>query len=218
MPFLRDVSDRVWGYISPRKTQQRREKPFKVPALPVRSKLAANMSPETMPRSKLVPWAPKTPASPTALDDTLLPPSPPTSLYRDQDDFDGDTLVHASVEDQYYKDADADAWDANDTTIVVDDGQYMEQRKPVDSNNEHLRQEIQRRELRLAGWSEDSVFLFQKLNMRGVEALLPDRWKSDFVTLPLNLFTVNDNKAFIKADGQSDFRGMWHKSLSDVTS
>jgi hypothetical protein len=218
MPFLRGVSDRVWDYISPHKTQQRREKPFKAPALPVRSNLATNMYPETTPRSKVVPWAPEAPASLAALDETLLPPSPPTSLYRDQDDFDGDTLVHDSVEDQYYEDAGADAWDANDATIVVDDGQYMEQRKPVDRTNEQLRQEIQCRELRLAGWSEDSVFLFQKLNMRGVEALLPDRWKSDFVTLPLNLFTVNDNKAFIKADGQSDFRGMWRKSLANATS
>lgn len=216
MPFLRTVSDRVWDYMSPRKTQQRRHKPFKVPALPVRSKLAEKASPDITPRSKVEHWAPKTPASPTAIDETLLPPSPPTSLHRYEEDFDGDTLVHASVEDGYYKEGESDAYDANDATMVVDDGQYMEMRKAVDRTDEQLRQEIQCRELRLAGWSEDSIFMFQKLNMRGFEALLPNPWKEDFVTLPLNLFTPNDSKAFVKADGLSDFRGMWPQSLSSV--
>ncbi|KAJ4352386.1 uncharacterized protein N0V89_007734 [Didymosphaeria variabile] len=207
MPLLRDVSDRVWDYISPRKTQKRRDKPFKVPALPVRSKLAEKNSPEITLKSKVEHWAPKTPASPSAVDKTLLPPSPPTSLHRYEEDFDGDTLVHDSVEDEYYyNDEEADAWDANDTTVVVDDGKYMEMRKPVNRTKEQMRQEIQCRELRQAGWSEDSVFMFQKLNLRGFEPLLPDPWKTDFVTLPLDLFTTNDSKAFIKADGQSDFR------------
>ncbi|KAK7192648.1 hypothetical protein DPSP01_006590 [Paraphaeosphaeria sporulosa] len=209
MPFLHRVSERVWDYISPRKTQQRRDKPFRVPQLPVRSKMAERASPETTPNSKVEHWAPNTPASPTDLDDTLLPPSPPASLHRYEDDFDGDTLVHDSVEDGYYKDAESDAYDANDATMVVDDGQYMEMRKAVDRTNEQLRQEIQCRELRQAGWSEDSIFMFQKLNMRGFEPLLPDPWQKDFVTLPLNLFTPNDSKTFIKADGQSDFRAQY---------
>ena len=29
-----DLTDRFWNYVSPRKTQQRRDKPFKVPAIP----------------------------------------------------------------------------------------------------------------------------------------------------------------------------------------
>lgn len=204
MTFLQRVSGRVWGYISPRKTQQRRDKPFKIPQVPVRSK----MSPEVTPKNKVDHWTPATPASHTDIDQTLLPPSPPTSLHRYEDDFDGDTLVHDSVEDEYYKDVEPDAYDANDATLVVDDGQYMELRKAVDRTNEQLRQEIQCRELRQAGWSEDSIFMFQKLNMRGFEPLLPNPWKKDFLTLPLNLFTTNDSKAFVKADGQSDYRGM----------
>lgn len=208
MPFLRDMSDRVWEYISPRKTQKRRDKPFKVPALPNKPKSVGKTSPEYTPNSKVAQWAPKTPASPTALDETLLPPSPPASLQRFQEDFDGDTLIHDSVEDEYLDYEEADGWDANDATLVVDDGQYMEMRKPVNRTKEQMRQEIQCRELRQAGWSEDAVFMFQKLNMRGFEPLLPDPWKRDFVTLPLDLFTTNDSKAFIKADGLSDFRGM----------
>ena len=212
MPFLNRVSSRVWDYISPRKTQQRRDKPFKIPQVPIRSK----MSPEITPNHKVDHWAPKTPASPTDLDETLLPPSPPTSLHRYDYDFDCDTLVHESVEDEYYNDVELDEYDANDATLVVDDGQYMDLRKAVDRTNEQLRQEIQCRELRQAGWSEDSVFMFQKLNMRGFEPLLPNPWKEDFVTLPLNLFTPNDSMAFVKADGQSDFRGMLYQPHADI--
>lgn len=149
-------------------------------------------------------WDTKTPVSAT-VDDALLPPSPPSSLNR-YTDFDGDTLVHESVED--LPEEEEYEWDANEETFLVDDGQYMELHKSVNHEKEQLRQENQGRELREAGWSEDAVFMFQKLNMRGFEPLLPDGWVNDFETLPVDLFTANENKAFIKADGGSDFRGM----------
>ncbi|KAF1972185.1 hypothetical protein BU23DRAFT_508954 [Bimuria novae-zelandiae CBS 107.79] len=210
MPFLRNMSDRVWDYISPRKTQQRREKPFKVPTKPVRPRSAERPSPEMTPKTKINHWAPNAPASHTSNEDTLLPPSPPMSLHRyPQDlDFDGETLVHDSVE-ELSKDVGVDAWDANDATLVVDDGQYMDLHKSINRNKEQHRQEAQCRELRLAGWSEDAVFLFQKLNMRGFEPILPYDWKADFPTVPLDLFTKNESKQFIKANCQSSFRAKY---------
>ena len=165
-------------------------------------------SPAMTPMSKMQYWAPNTPPSAASLDDTLLPPSPPSSLHRYPEgdyDFDGDTFVQGSAE-SFSKDT-PDAWDANDNTTVVDDGQYMVMHKPMDRAKEQYRQVAQSRELRLAGWPEDAVFLFQKLNMRGAEPLLPYDWNVDFPSLPLFLFTKSEAKQFIRADFLSDFRG-----------
>ncbi|KAJ4296867.1 hypothetical protein N0V90_006915 [Kalmusia sp. IMI 367209] len=196
------MSDRVWDYISPRKTQQRREKPFKIPAVPLRPKGARKATPEMDHNTKVDHWDTKTPVV-AAIDHALLPPSPPSSLSRYRD-FDGDTLVHDSVEGLPQEEE--SEWDANEETFVVDDGQYMDLHKSANHEKEQVRQENQSRKLREAGWSEDAVFMFQKLNMRGFEPLLPDGWVNDFETLPVDLFTANENKAFIKADVGSDFR------------
>ena len=214
MSFLQNMSDRVagvWDYISPRKTQKRREKPFKIPALPVRSKPTDHYYLEVTPKSKVDRWAPATPASSDSLNETLLPPSPPTFLHRKQEDtyydFEGDTLVHDTVEG-FPEDGGADGWDANDNTMLVDDGQYMESHRPIDHTKEQFRQELQSHELRLAGWPEDAVFLFQKLNMRGSEPLLPYDWNIDFPSLPMFMFTRIVAKQFIKSHQLSEFRGM----------
>lgn len=216
MPFLRDMSDcvaGVWDYISPRKTQKRREKPFKVPALPARPKSVEQNSSDVTPNSRILHWTPKTPASASSIDDTLLPPSPPMSIppgQNDDYDFDGTTLIQDSVE-QLVKDDGADVWDANQNTMVVDDGQYMDMHRPTnhakEQLQEQLRQEVQSHELRLAAWPEDAVFLFQKLDMRGSEPILPHEWSVDFPSLPPFVFTTSEAKQFVRADTLSEFRG-----------
>ena len=170
------------------------------------------------PSSNIHPWTPKTPASAASIDNTLLPPSPPTSLhpYQDDDyyDSDGDILIQDSVE-RLPEDHGADAWDANQNTTVVDDGQYMDMYRPVNRPKDQLRdqlrdqlsQQIQSRELRLAGWPEDAVFLFQKLDMRGSEPILPHDWSVDFPSLPPFVFTRSEAKQFVRADTLSEFRG-----------
>lgn len=172
------------------------------------------------PMTKMQYWVPKTPASAASVDDTLLPPSPPSSLHRYEDgdyDFDGDTIVQNSVEN-FHRDDTADAWDANDNTMVVDDGQYMVMHKPMDHHKEQHRQVAQSRELRLAGWPEDAVFLFQKLNMRGSEPILPYDWNVDFPSLPLFLFTKSEAKQYIRAEFLSDFRGTCHPAILPLPS
>ncbi|KAH7398302.1 hypothetical protein BKA66DRAFT_407780 [Pyrenochaeta sp. MPI-SDFR-AT-0127] len=215
MAFLRDVSDRFWNYISPRKTVQRREKPFnfKVPALPShvktphQNKLATPDTREMSPASRVKIWHTRTPSPHSDIDATLLPPSPPTSAGPSHDDLEGDTLLPESPVSISYDKAgsSADEVDANEDTMVVDDGAYMNQSKKINVDKERRRREKQGRELRDAGWSEDAVFLFQKLGLRGFEPILPIDWIDDFETLPEDLFTAKLDKAFIRPAFGADY-------------
>jgi hypothetical protein len=139
------------------------------------------------------------------MDRTLLPPSPPASA-KQGDDFEGDTLVGSpGVEYSEKAGSSADEWNANEDTVAVDDGNYLN--NSVDVDKERKRREKQGRQLRDAGWSEDAVFLFQKLGMRGFEPLLPIDWLDDLETLPEDLFTSRLDNAFLKPAHGSGFRG-----------
>ncbi|PSN62044.1 hypothetical protein BS50DRAFT_577912 [Corynespora cassiicola Philippines] len=199
MAFLRNMSDRFWSFVNPRKTQQRRDKPFKAPATPLSRRTAPmdlmedrEMSPETLFKR----WHIETPRAGAFVDHALLPPSPPGSLLRPYTDPDGDIIIDDFVSHVHKGGAD---WDANEETLVAaDDGQYLEQSKRFDPDAERRRRVAQASNLRASGWSSDSVFLFQKLGMRGFEPLCLLSWLDDFETLPSNLFTENMEKAFIK--------------------
>jgi hypothetical protein len=142
------------------------------------------------------------------VDQTLLPPSPPESAKPMDDDLEGDTLVESPSAQQSEKTGSSGAQlDANGDTMVVDDGNYMD--VSIDVEKERQRREQQGRELRDAGWSEDAVFLFQKLGLRGFEPLLPISWIDDLETLPEDLFTARLDKAFLRPANGTDFRGMY---------
>jgi hypothetical protein len=216
MAILSRISNSFWNYVSPRKTVQRREKEFKVPALPIRPtplkrRATTPQSREMSPQSRVQNWSIRTPSpqsdvdGDTDMDRTLLPPSPPASA-KQGDDFEGDTLV-GSPGAEYSEKAgsSADEWNANEDTVAVDDGNYLN--NSVDVDKERKRREKQGRQLRDAGWSEDAVFLFQKLGMRGFEPLLPIDWLDDLETLPEDLFTSRLDNAFLKPAHGSGFRG-----------
>lgn len=213
MAFLRDVSDRFWNYVSPRKTVQNRDKPFKAPTLTVRLKTpkhkgnAATTSREMSPDSRVKSWHTHTPSSHSDIDmdATLLPPSTPGSAQPLGDDLEGDTLLPESPTSPTSDKtgSSADEVDANEDTMVVDDGTYMD--KTVDIGAERKRREKQGRELIEQGWPQDAVFLFQKLGLRGFEPLFPIDWISDFETLPEDLFTAKLDKAFIKPANGTDY-------------
>lgn len=213
MAFLRNVSESFWSYISPRKTQQRRDKDFKVPAVPLRSTplkkhIATPTLRELSPGSRVNTWTVRTPSphSDVDMDQTLLPPSPPASANPSDDDFEGDTLLGSpTIQLTSKSGSSGEEWNANEDTIAVDDGNFLDQ--SIDVDEERQRREKQGRELRAAGWSEDSVFLFQKLGMRGFEPLLPIDWIDDLETLPEDLFTARPDKAFLKPTHGSGFRG-----------
>lgn len=226
MTFLREVSDRFWNYVSPRKTQQRRDKEFKVPAIPIRPtplkrQVATPESRDMSPISRVKIWSVRTPSphsdvdGDVDMDQTLLPPSPPTSA-KQMDDFEGDTFVNSpsaqEIEPTEKNGSSADELDANEDTIAVDDGNFMD--LSVDIDKERQRRERQGRQLRDAGWPEDAVFLFQKLGMRGFEPLLPIDWINDLETLPEDLFTARADKAFLRPAHGSGFRGKYPNTTS----
>ena len=144
MTFLRAAGDRIWSFISPRKTQQRREKEFKAKVAPLPGLL--NDEPSGAYRVKT--WnagATRTEASEGAVN---LPPSPPVSLSPGFDDFEGDTL-NADVNSEGNR-AESESWDANEETIVVDEDRYMQEQKTVDREEERRRREAQGQDLRAA--------------------------------------------------------------------
>ncbi|KAF2032692.1 hypothetical protein EK21DRAFT_109759 [Setomelanomma holmii] len=222
MAFLNFINagDRFWKYVSPRKTQQRRDKEFKIPDPPVRptpvkKKIMIPESRAPSPGSRVKIWAVRTPSpqSDMDMDTTLLPPSPPESTKPIEDDLEGDTLVDSPTEQKSERTGSSEKeLDANGDTIVVDDGNFMG--VSIDVNQERERREKQGRELRDAGWSEDAVFLFQKLGLRGFEPLLPIEWIDDLETLPEDLFTAKPDKAFLKPANGTDWRAQ--QALSNL--
>lgn len=235
MAFLREMTDRFWSYVSPRKTQQRREKDFKfaVPTLPrrtmkqsspsrseLRSEVSEGSTRGMTPETLVKRWALRTPSQHGSeyVDGAGLPPSPPASLERPYTDLEGETLLDG-IADGFNPDSEQ-SWDANEETILVDEAVYMDEHhahKELEAEVERERREAQGEELRIAGWTEDAIFLFQKLGMRGFEPLLPYSWFDDFPVLPANLFTRNMDLAFIKPElnPDSDFHG---KSLKSTPS
>lgn len=218
MAFLRDVSDRIWGFVSPRKTQERRDKPFKVPAVPIkREKVPAkekkpvsehgDVDTAMSPRTRVRRWDISTPISNGSVDPTQLPPSPPRSLERHYYELENETLIEEIGDMNPEGET---IWDANEDTLVAEDGDYTPQKKKaVDAEIEKARRREQARNLRDAGWANDAIFLFQKLGDRGHEPLLPAEWIDDFEMLPEFLFTRSIDEAFVKATDGTDFHGMY---------
>jgi hypothetical protein len=150
------------------------------------------------------------------VDVTLIPPSTPDSAQVTEGDLEGDTLVaESSPHDKQYLEyedgisgSSDDEFDANADTLIVDDGRYMVQQKAIDVEQERVRRQLESRKLCNTGWSEDSIFLYQKLGMRGHEPLFPIDWIDDFMSFPEDLFTANVDKAFIKPAFGSTYHGM----------
>ncbi|KAF2626786.1 hypothetical protein BU25DRAFT_394045 [Macroventuria anomochaeta] len=216
MTILHEYATKVWAYISPRKTQQAREKPFqfKVPAIPTKPNFKKQqqaqaqqlLSPpgrDMSPESRMNIWHTRTPSPSSDIDITLVPMSPPDSIIRSpegHDGFEGDTLFNTSpISPTFDKGGIPDQEvDANDDTMVVDDGTYLETHKGISFDERLLKQQKQRQELQAWGWPEDAIFLFQKINMRGYEPIMPIEWVDDLPSLPADLFTERMDKSFIK--------------------
>lgn len=203
MAFLRNISDRFWSYVSPQKTQRRRDKPFKPEVLPIARRAGSRFDPKTSmsPTTKMNSWTVKTPTLGSYSAEPEL--TTPATLERPYTDFEGDTLIDQLVSD--IGASDDEAWDANEETVVVDEAHYEE--KDYKPSEERRRREKQADALRDQGWAEDAVFLYQKVAMRGFEPLMPKSWAADFVMMPDSLFTDNNDEAFIKSAHGNDFRG-----------
>ncbi|KAI4114760.1 MAG: hypothetical protein LQ345_004519 [Seirophora villosa] len=132
------------------------------------------------------------------------------------DDLDGDTLLG---EDR------SSAWGGDDKDaagrLSADIGLNPELANPaliaVDQEDTYYTPTAEDLDV-MKTWSNDEVWLFHKLNMRGFEPLLPDTWDFEFVTLPDNIFSANDAKVLIKAREGSEYNGMCHTSSSPFRS
>jgi len=105
-----------------------------------------------------------------------------------------------TVEDDEYDDADDLA---NDTTLVAADDAADE----LANDTTLVAADEDEDEAGEKAPKISEIALFQKLNMRGFEPLLPGTWKMDFKTIPGPLFTDNDEEVFIGSTSGHDFRG-----------
>jgi hypothetical protein len=232
MTILSEYAERVWAYISPRKTQQARQKPFqfKVPPIPTKPNFRKSqlqlqkqvLSPpdrDMSPESRMNIWHTTTPSPGSDVDITLVPISPPASVIQSPDGLEGDTLFATSpISPTYNKGGSSDAEvDANDDTMVVDDGTYLETHKGISVDERLFKQQQQGFALQEAGWPEDAIFLFQKIGMRGYEAIMPIEWVDDLPSLPADLFTERVDKPFIKPALGTHYHGMFSASITCYT-
>lgn len=216
MALLGDLTNRFKHLLSPSESRQRRDKEFKAKVAPLPRQVshetpARNKTVNMSPGAAITTWDVNPSPRPNInlnakVDGAQLPPSPPTSFGQ----ADTETIAageSSSVAPAFNLKPAREDWDANEETILVDDGYYDEQQKDAQkvAELERERRDAQAMELRAAGWSEDAVFLFQKLGLRGFEPLLPYGWFDDFKMLPADLFTHNMDKAFIKPIGD-DYR------------
>lgn len=121
-----------------------------------------------------------------------------------QDEFEGTTLFD---EDQF----DALDNEDNEATLLdpdVSPGAQLPNPAPNAAADEDQYYTPTAEDLKvMKKWSKDEVWLFQKLNMRGLEPLLPSTWDFEFVTVPDKLFSDDDSKVLIKAHGGNDYNG-----------
>lgn len=89
-----------------------------------------------------------------------------------------------------------------DTTLIDDD--YA---TPSKSKIGNLEERKTSDEVLYHGWTEDEIWLFEKLDWRGYEPLLPKTWDKDFRTMYDLLFTMDDSVAFIKSASGNDYHG-----------
>ncbi|KAF2754357.1 hypothetical protein EJ05DRAFT_479355 [Pseudovirgaria hyperparasitica] len=224
MPLFESITDRFWNYVSPRKTQERRDKPFKTPALPpvtvqhrktgASSTKSGRMS--MSPRSRVQSWKMATgefvrPADHRAPFATpsiggATPPHDSIDM-----DLEGVTLMD-DIEEEDLKDYSAQ-YDANDETMV-DEEYNLKEEVVFDLEEERRKWAVKAEEMHGEGWSKDAVDIYIRIGMRGHEPLLPASWAFDFRTLPSTMFSTDPSEAFIKSVQESDFRGI--KATSDL--
>ncbi|EON60803.1 hypothetical protein W97_00012 [Coniosporium apollinis CBS 100218] len=220
MPLFQRLSQRFWDYVSPRKTQARRDKPFKAKVTPlstkptprkhgrkpVRSSLGRSMSPDTRIDNWQLGTPPLIQRSSNPGERLMLTPA--TSRTADLQtpglDFEGDTLIDDLGSPSVHQDS---TLNVNDETIVVTEKRYEGfKQKTFDRESVLEKHAEQARSMRAEGWTEDAIELVQKFQMRGFEPLMPKSWELDFSTLPSELFTANNEEAFIKSVVGKDFR------------
>lgn len=122
---------------------------------------------------------------------------PEDQIVQSTEDFEGSTLVDDSSPSRQ-----------GDTTLI---GENKESSKdnvsPIDNRAIRLVPEAIEDGQAYKGWSEDEVWLYEKIDNRGYEPLLPKAWDLDFPTLFDDLFSEDDSKAFINTVSGRKYHG-----------
>jgi hypothetical protein len=104
---------------------------------------------------------------------------------------------------------DDDYYDANNETKVINiENQELalkvaERKRDINDFRRDLETKIrsQRHEAQkmlTAGWNKDTITLYMLISRRGYEILFPANWVYDFPYFPANIFTMNDDEAYLK--------------------
>lgn len=196
MALLSRVSNYLWSYVSPRKTQKSREKPYRSPpASPANTEKAIRVHQ----------WREKQKLQALERENSL-----------ETSELEGDTLIDTSLTDRTpasirFSSPGADFDDAHETTLVMDEDEYayeiLDGEKYFDAAAVEAYCETKAEEMRDLGWSESAIKLCLKMETKGREPLLPKTWELDFESLPEALFSSRDDKVFIKSASRSNFRG-----------
>lgn len=119
-------------------------------------------------------------------------------VRRDEADLEGDTLIEnpAILQDPNFE---------NDTTIIADIDDALE--------DPEVTAELGDEPHDYAGWTEDEIWLLERINMLGSEPLLHLTWALDFPTLVPELYTMDDSRVLIKAINGNNCHG--ESAISD---
>ena len=90
----------------------------------------------------------------------------------------------------------------DNTTLICDDKSTQSE----DETSDHTEGQTNTEDL-YRGWTADEVWLWEKLDWRGYEPLLPSNWAGDFLTMYDLLFTNDESIAFIKSASGKDYHG-----------
>lgn len=93
----------------------------------------------------------------------------------------------------------------NDTTIIADIDDALE--------DPNVTAELGDEPHDYAGWTEDEIWLLERINLLGSEPLLHLSWALDFPTLVPELYTMDDSRVLIKAISGNTCHGEFAVSL-----
>lgn len=93
----------------------------------------------------------------------------------------------------------AELEDANLDTIVHRTREVYSPGKLAARDTERISRLAEVADLAHAGWTGHDLTLYRAINLRGLEPLMPRDWAMDIIALPYELFTSNEDAAFIKS-------------------
>lgn len=103
----------------------------------------------------------------------------------DEGDLEGDTLIENTATILQGSNFE------NDTTIIADIDDALEDPEVTAKLGDEPHD--------YAGWTEDEIWLLERINMLGSEPLLHLTWALDFPTLVPEIYTMDDSRVLIKA-------------------